>query len=195
MKLARAQQAKLPYGGSSGTYQGTVSELRDALKKVEDCPEIDFAIERIRLKFNLGDLADSELYWAGLSWQLVEQLQVDRSRVFDATNALLMTLTTRRVGAYVRREEIFSILAPYRTCAEKQKVKAEPMPAPPSEVKSPFTTSKDDAFCKVTIFPGNSQLIRLPNSVIGLIDCGKYSVRWIIEALADYRIRGWTSSP
>ncbi|OAI45814.1 hypothetical protein AYO44_12370 [Planctomycetaceae bacterium SCGC AG-212-F19] len=188
-KLERTQRAQIPYGVTSATYRATVAELRDALANIDKCPDVDFVIERIRLDFSVGNLADSDRYWGDLSWKLVAQLHVEASRVFDATNALLMTLMARRVGVFLQREDILSIVAPYRTPAAQQQAKDERLLAPPAEVKPPFATSPADAFCKVSIFPGNAQLIRLPNAVVGLIDCGKYSVRWIIEALAEHRIR------
>ena len=156
--------------------------LTNARKLTSSSTEFD-KVQRERL-------ADSEFYWDGLSWRLVEQLQVDRDRVFDATNALLMTLTTEASRfPYSSGRRSSRYWHPIAPVPRSRKSRPNRCPTCLPLVKSPFTTSNDDSFCKVTIFPGNSQLLRLPNSVIGLIDCGKFSVRWIIEALADYRIR------
>jgi beta-lactamase superfamily II metal-dependent hydrolase len=100
----------------------------------------------------------------------------------------------KQVGVFIQRQELLAILSPFRAAHQNEMTRTETTAGEASTDTSSstspsFAISQNDAFCKVTIFPGNSQLIRLPNSVAGLIDCGRHSVRWIVEALANHRIR------
>jgi hypothetical protein len=77
-RLARVQQARLPYGDQSATYLQSMDSLREDFAKIGECPTIEFVIQRVRFNLSVGNLVDSELFWEGLNWRLVENLQIDR---------------------------------------------------------------------------------------------------------------------